>query len=721
MKLRKPILDQISTLKNLPTLPHILLKLIKACNTTTGSLKEISRIIEKDPSLSTKVLRLVNSAYYGLPRKVRKMENAVALLGTTAIKNVAISASIHEAFKVKGNGFFNLKRYWWHSLRTAIVAKRLSEKLNYDAPDEAFLAGLMHDIGRLVLWVNFRKQYRGLLELYGSRPDLLLAGEIRLGATHCEVGAWLLEKWNLPSFMVDAVLYHHETVDRIRDSLPLVQIIYVANALCHEPIEGGESPEQLAKDLLGLSESFVQNLLGQADEELSEVAKSLDIEVEAPSKPSEHISESDAEKQRQLIRQVQDSSVLLGTLMNLLEATDEASALREIYHGLQILFDVQEIFIFLYDEDRQGLVGADLGENEKLKMVSGLYIPFRIQKSLLVRALQDHELLDSFSPLAAHRPAIVDEQLIRFIGKEGILCVPLYSHNENVGVIVMGLDNVELTHLAQQLGVVQMFARQAAMALCGYRMKKAQLKAVQTERLGASYEIARKVIHEINNPLSIIKNYLKILALKLAEKNIAQDEIRIINEEIDRVSQILRDLLSFSDTTSLPPEPVDVNAILSDMVRLTKDPLSSEHGISIHTDLDPDLPPVQGNNNGLKQVFINLIKNAAEALTEGGNIYVKTRKISPQLGKDAGHGVAQATTGFAEIIISDDGPGIPPEIRSKIFQPFASTKGGTHSGLGLSVAHNIIKALNGTIGCESEEGKGTSFKISLPLYEGGVS
>jgi len=100
MKLRKPILDQISTLKNLPTLPHILLKLIKACNQTKGSLKEISQIIEKDPSLTSKILRLVNSAYYGLPRKVKKMENAVTLLGTTAIKNVAISASISEAFKV---------------------------------------------------------------------------------------------------------------------------------------------------------------------------------------------------------------------------------------------------------------------------------------------------------------------------------------------------------------------------------------------------------------------------------------------------------------------------------------------------------------------------------------------------------------------------------------------------------------------------------------------
>ncbi|RLB42376.1 MAG: hypothetical protein DRH12_05820 [Deltaproteobacteria bacterium] len=715
MKLRKPILDQISTLKNLPTLPHILLKLIKACNETRGSLKEVSQIIEKDPSLSSKILRLVNSAYYGLPRKVRKMENAVTLLGTTAIKNVAISASIYEAFKIRGNGLFNLKRYWWHSLKTAILAKKLSEKIGYEAPDEAFLTGLMHDIGRLVLWVNFKKQYRGLLELYGSRPELLLAGEIRLGATHCEVGAWLLEKWNLPSFMADAVLYHHEPLERIKDSFPLVQIIYVANALSRETTGGEDEPEKLPQEIFGLSESYTQSLMSQADEELTEVAKSLEIEIEPPGKPLEGLSEQDAEKHRQLVREVRDASILLGTMMNLLEAPDEQSTLKAVYQGLQILFDLQDILIFLYDREREGLVGVDLGENEKYKIVSGVFIPSKIEKSLLIRCLHRGDMLDSFSPLDATKGVIVDEQLIRFIGKDGMLCIPLSAHGDHVGVIVVGLDEVEFTHLSQQFGVLQMFSRQAATALCGYRLKKAQLNAVQSERLGASHEIARKVIHEINNPLSIIKNYLKILAMKLAEQDIAQDEIRIINEEIDRVAQILRDLLAFSDRSSFTPEPVDVNAILSDMVRLTKDPLFSEHGITIHTDLDPSLPPVRGDKNALKQVFINLIKNAAEALTSGGNIYIKTRTMAPDLDVGiAGPGVSSA--GLAEITIADDGPGIPAEIRNKIFQPFASTKGGSHSGLGLSVVHNIVQALKGTIVCESKEGKGTSFKISLPLY-----
>ena len=713
MKLRKPILDQISTLNNLPTLPHILLRLIKACNQSEGNLKEISQIIEKDPSLSSKILRLANSAYYGLPGRIRKMQNAVTLLGTTTIKNVAISTSIYEAFKIGENGLFNLKRYWWHSLRTAILARRLAEKVGYEAPDEAFLTGLVHDIGRLVLWLNFKKQYHGLLELYGTRPDLLLAGEMRLGATHCEVGAWLLEKWNLPSFMVDAALYHHEPIGRIRNALPLVQIIYVANALSRDPTDTQDEPERLPQDIFGLPESHTQSLISGADEELAEVAKSFEIEIEPPGKPLEAFSKKDTEKQRQLTREVQDSSVLLGTLMNLLEAGDEQSTLQAIYQGLQILFDLQEIFIFTYDKDRDGLVGVDLGKNEKWKIINGVFIPSRMEKSLLIRCLKNHRLLDSFSPLTESKSIIVDEQLIRFIGKEGILCLPLFTHDEEIGVIVVGLDEIEFTQLSQQFGVLQMFSRQAAMALCGYQMKKAQLKAVQTERLGACYELACKLIHQINNPLGIIKNYIKILALKLADQNLAQEEIQIINEEIDRISQILKDLHAFSNQPSFTPGPVHINAIISDMVRLTRGPLSSEHGIAIHTDLDPSLPLVKGDKNALKKVFINLIKNATEALTEGGNIHIKTKKIAPDFnGTTGGPGVSSA--GFAEITISDDGPGIPPDIRNRIFQPFASTKGGSHSGLGLSVVHNIIKNHNGIIEVKSKKGEGTTFEIYLP-------
>jgi signal transduction histidine kinase len=117
---------------------------------------------------------------------------------------------------------------------------------------------------------------------------------------------------------------------------------------------------------------------------------------------------------------------------------------------------------------------------------------------------------------------------------------------------------------------------------------------------------------------------------------------------------------------------------------------------------------VAAERNGLKQVLINLVKNAAEAMAQGGNLFVATRRLGPV--KNA-HGPC----GEAEITIRDDGPGLPAEVQARIFEPFNSAKGGGHAGLGLSIVHSIVKSLDGRITCESREGRGTRFAVRLPL------
>jgi len=118
------------------------------------------------------------------------------------------------------------------------------------------------------------------------------------------------------------------------------------------------------------------------------------------------------------------------------------------------------------------------------------------------------------------------------------------------------------------------------------------------------------------------------------------------------------------------------------------------------------------NKNGLKQVFVNLIKNAVEAMPEGGNLNINTRLTPNGLRKLEKDAIGDQT--YVEITISDDGSGIPDSIKSRLFEPFVSSKGEGHSGLGLSIAYSIIRELNGTMTCESEQASGTTFKIVLP-------
>jgi len=161
-------------------------------------------------------------------------------------------------------------------------------------------------------------------------------------------------------------------------------------------------------------------------------------------------------------------------------------------------------------------------------------------------------------------------------------------------------------------------------------------------------------------------------------------------------------------------EKTDINVLLMDIVKLTKDSLLRHADVKLHTDLEKDLPPVIAEKAGLKQVFINLIKNAAEAMESGGNLFIQTRHLPPPIGGKHAQG-KKAFNGYVEIQFVDDGPGIPEDIQEKLFDPYVSTKEGGHSGLGLSIAYNIINSLHGQIICQRTPNKGTVFKIELPI------
>jgi signal transduction histidine kinase len=214
--------------------------------------------------------------------------------------------------------------------------------------------------------------------------------------------------------------------------------------------------------------------------------------------------------------------------------------------------------------------------------------------------------------------------------------------------------------------------------------------------------------------LGIIKNYLKILGLKLAKDSPAQEEIRIINEEIDRVSSIVRGLSQASQPGKQKKEPIDINVLISDLVKISHDALLMQSGIKAHLNLGTALPLVTTDKNGLKQVFINLIKNAVEAMPEGGNFYVDTRMASDGLGAEPEDGTAENRQ-YVETTVRDDGAGIPDAIKSRLFEPFVTSKGEGHAGLGLSISYDIIRELEGTMSCKSDDSSGTTFKITLPV------
>ncbi|MBL7179652.1 MAG: HDOD domain-containing protein [Desulfobacterales bacterium] len=709
--------DRIKTSKNLPSLPQILLKLIELCNSEDSTFKDIAQVIDKDTSLSAKVVKMVNSVYYGLSKRVTSIDQSLVILGQNAIRNIAISASVNQAFsKAKDNSVFGLKVFWRHSLMCAILSKLIAEKVLYASPDEAFLTGLLHDIGKLVLWVNFPKEYADILNSSKGQWDLVLAGEARHGTTHCEVGAWLIKRWKLQSFMADAVLYHHESIDRIQDSFALVKIIYVGNILCPETKKEKEVKYGIAKNVFGFENSEVEEIILQAKKDVSDIAQSLDIDIEPLDVSKKAVSEKDHERQEDLIKEVKDITLLHGTLQNFVETHDEDSIMKVALEGLHVLFDVKNVLFFLYESERNILLGKGMAPDKNNDPINEVTIPLQNGKSLLAKSLLQRKPLDSFSDSIKDKLTIIDEQIIRLVEKDGILCLPMIAHKQYVGVIVLGLEEARVSHLNDKIKLLVMFTKQAALALQANYLTQNQAKLIQSERLSATSTIAQKIVHEANTPLSITKNYLAILKRKLSEDQPVEEEIRIINEEIDRLALIISELSDFSELKIQPNDPLDVNALLSNLIRIFQESLILKPNINTHLKLDPSLPTVMTDKNRMIQVFSNLIKNAAEAMPEGGNLYISTRYVSNSIDAIINQ-AADSTQGNVEIAIRDDGSGIAEAVKSRLFEPYITSKGTGHAGLGLSIVYNIVKSIKGTITCKSDNKKGTSFKIVFPIVQ----
>lgn len=583
--------SRIETAKDLPTLPHILLKLLDTCASDDSTIKDIAQIINQDSALCIRVLRLVNSPYYRTSQKVADIEQALLTIGLASVKNIAITSSVYPAFnKMKPDATFNMKSYWWHALMNAILARSLAEKTSYHSPEEAFLAGLLHDIGRLVLWTNFPDEYSRMVQTTNGHPDLILAGEAELGASHSEVGAWLLNRWGLPSFISDAVLYHHDPRERILDALPLVKIVYTANIISSGTSLPHDGRYERADSILNLDRDTVETMVRKAEEEARQLAETLDIHIETDERLQKFLSGQEKEKEERLAREVRDISLLQGTLQNLMEATNEETILSTIQQGMRILFDVKNLYFFLFEPERNVLIGRTVPGDSLGEYFHEFVIPLQKKESILVKSLQRKTPMDSF--VYSVRTMIIDEQIIHLIGTDGIVCLPMTCRGEHVGVMVLGTDETEVLHLFKRMKLLTMFTNQAALAIHLDRTRKRQEELLQAERITAFSTLARQVNHEVNNPLGIIKNYLKILGMKLAKEDPVQGELVIINEEIDRVSAIISELSRFDQPRVRQTEDVNINGLLSDLVSITKKSLAAGSRIRFHLKLDPALPDI---------------------------------------------------------------------------------------------------------------------------------
>jgi putative nucleotidyltransferase with HDIG domain len=227
----KEIIDKIN---NIPTLPVLIVKIIETINNPKSSAKDVNKVVMTDISLSSKILKLVNSSYYGLSESVNSITQAIVILGFTTIKNLALSASILNLFSQTENPNFRREEFWSHCLAVGLVAKLIAQHTGVpnNKSEDFFLPGLFHDIGKIVLDQYFHEYFDTILKLSKSKKmNFSLAEQHIIGTTHSDIGKRIAEKWNFPESIVEAIHFHHSP--ELSTQYPkITAYVYLADYLC---------------------------------------------------------------------------------------------------------------------------------------------------------------------------------------------------------------------------------------------------------------------------------------------------------------------------------------------------------------------------------------------------------------------------------------------------------------------------------------------------------
>jgi len=207
------IFELIKDNKELSSLPQVLAEVIRVADDDDSSAGDIAEVIMKDPALSARILRIVNSPFYGSMREISSINQSVVTLGTRAVKALALSAGLYRLFDTDRVVVDRL-RFWRHSLEVAIASREIANLCSYRPAEEAYVTGLMHDIGLLIMEVSFEEQFRRVWRLVTSGESLVRLEEANWGTNHARVGKFLLDQWNIPVFIGEAVARHHDDFDK---------------------------------------------------------------------------------------------------------------------------------------------------------------------------------------------------------------------------------------------------------------------------------------------------------------------------------------------------------------------------------------------------------------------------------------------------------------------------------------------------------------------------
>ncbi len=743
----------------LPTLPAIAMEAIRLMDGEESHFASVADLIVNDQVLVSRILHYANSAAAG-GQPVTSVAQAISRLGFNAVRGIVLSASIIESFarqlpeeREKG------VRFWLHSIGVASLAATLAERLGFPDADEAYLAGLLHDIGKLVFLLQFPREFaafhtelsaQGHYSLHGTLPIEL--EKAHFGMSHMEAGRQVALHWGFPANLVDAIWMHHQPV---MDTIPpepssLGQLLRFADVVCVTHQIGssyflaGPSPchdhyhfalENLLRNH-AVSIREIDEMVASTHARLRELGPVLGYWDDAT-----------------YLRLVKAANLQLGGLGLALDREnrslqvanrmlDAASCLAKSLHtGIKLDAATQ-----LINEAAHRAFGCRSSACLLRHPRSGEFVGTMLQAGVVRRCDLAAAARGENGPVAAvERQAreglcrVMDELAagieldngtVRLLDNRRFLACCFLAHPRSrwseapvlgelvveldpdqggdLAVLQQGFSTFALTtsSLVERLLLEHHMAIQAEqLAAAARKVEEKQRQLFHSHRLATVGQLAAGAAHEINNPLTIISLNVQMLRAMLQRQGGAEESMErlgIVEGQVKRISKIIQDLLGFARPAEPKFTACSIGEIVERVLSVIGDRVSLEN-ITIQTDIPGDLPRVKVDPLQIEQVLMNLLVNACHAMPDGGEITIACRSRGAVI----------------ETSVTDTGVGIDPKHLSRIFDPFFTTKKQNEgTGLGLAICNSIAEHNGGSLRVRSRVGQGTTFVLALPVDKG---
>ena len=660
VKLPPADIHQRLLVARLPSPPQTLIRLMSLCQSEDAGMGELSELIASDPGLSAKVLAVAHSAaYYRSSTKTLTLLQATSTLGMALIKVLAISESVFQTFHAfRQAAAADLRRFWKHSLRVAVLTRALAERTDSAVAEEAYLAGLLHDVGRLALLVAVPERYTAL---FGLPDDSELSQQEQdvLGTSHAEAGAWLLDHWRLSFTMVQCVLEHHNESADPNTTKPLTRLIHLAHRLEALPLDAPDEVPAWA-DNYGLTQEDITHLLQTTALQVTQIARDLGVDISDVGEPPEPgqmaagLQPLDA-GQTELARDVLDRSVLNEMAMTLINMTSTNAALTSMRQHASALLQLEDAMVMLARDNQQSLVPVSMNEGH----LSATPLSFEIALDPpMAQCLAQRRVV--FSKRNGLSPSI----LLDVMDTNEVVLLPLLTAQNCLGVLAASVPPDLSPHLKTQLPTLQAFGVYAGLALSRRRQ-------VDKNRSGQTLSAKEAQLLEL--------------------KRVAQ----AVNLLVGALSKA-----SYGATMA----PVDLSLAVRDTVQLLQHRQLIPGNIEVNSELPNRASWVLGSLGMIKQVLLILIKNACEGMPNGGQIMLN------------GGGLMQRDGGvYMVLTVSDSAASVKETIQSQLYEtmPTSPHDASGQPAFGLATVNQLMEKMAGHLKFNASP-TGTRFDIMLP-------